>query len=130
MLSADFFTVPEDEISRIESVLTIAGGNVVYATADYQGMAPDLPSADPNWSPVVRFGGFPGDPSGLAQARTIADAASDSDEQRAWRIKRGELSELPGSEVPDLAAISLLDGCHHLTKTLSCRTHGIGRDMH
>jgi predicted amidohydrolase YtcJ len=33
VLSADFFTVPENEIKRIEAVLTIMGGKLFLATA-------------------------------------------------------------------------------------------------
>jgi predicted amidohydrolase YtcJ len=32
VLSADYLAIPEAEIKRLESVLTIGGGNVVYAT--------------------------------------------------------------------------------------------------
>lgn len=45
----------------------------------------------------------------LGQARTIVDAARDADKQQIWREQRGELP--PGSEVPDLAVVNLLDGC-------------------
>ena len=36
VLSADYFAVPEEEIKRIESVLTIVGGKVVYAAAPFK----------------------------------------------------------------------------------------------
>jgi len=35
VLSADYLTVPVDEIGAIESVLTLLGGNVVYAAAPF-----------------------------------------------------------------------------------------------
>ena len=35
VLSADYLTVPTDEIGRIESVLTLLGGKVVYAAAPF-----------------------------------------------------------------------------------------------
>ena len=35
VLSADYFAVPEEEIKRIESVLTIVGGKVVYAAKEF-----------------------------------------------------------------------------------------------
>jgi len=31
VLSADYFTIPQEEIKSLESVLTVVGGNVVYA---------------------------------------------------------------------------------------------------
>jgi predicted amidohydrolase YtcJ len=57
VLSKDFFSVPEAEISAIESVLTIVGGQVVFASQDFASLAPALPPASPSWSPVARFGG-------------------------------------------------------------------------
>jgi predicted amidohydrolase YtcJ len=57
VLSKDFFSVPEDEIQTIESVLTIVGGEVVHAAAPFGGLAPPLPPVSPGWSPVARFGG-------------------------------------------------------------------------
>ncbi|WP_232838744.1 hypothetical protein [Streptomyces geranii] len=35
MLSEDYFSVPEDEISALESVLTLTGGRVVHASGPY-----------------------------------------------------------------------------------------------
>ena len=32
VLDRDFFTVPDEDIKKIQSVLTIVGGNVVYDT--------------------------------------------------------------------------------------------------
>lgn len=57
LLSEDFFAVPEDRIGGIESVLTIVGGRVVHGAGDFAGLAPPLPPAAPDWSPVRRFGG-------------------------------------------------------------------------
>jgi hypothetical protein len=57
-LSADYFSVPEDEIQDIESVLTVLGGKVVHGASDFSGLAPQLPPAMPDWSPVRKFGGY------------------------------------------------------------------------
>ncbi|HYD63564.1 MAG TPA: amidohydrolase [Noviherbaspirillum sp.] len=57
-LSADYFSVPEDDISGIESVLTVLGGKVVHAADDFSALAPPLPPAMPDWSPVRTFGGY------------------------------------------------------------------------
>src|SRR2546425_159647 len=35
VLTADYFSIPEEEIKRLESVLTIVGGKVVYASAEF-----------------------------------------------------------------------------------------------
>jgi predicted amidohydrolase YtcJ len=58
VLSADYLTVPEDEISDITSVLTLLGGVAVHASDDFDHLAPPLPPAMPDWSPARRFGGY------------------------------------------------------------------------
>jgi len=58
VLDRDYFTVAEDEIQDIESVLTLLGGKVVHGAGDYAGLAPALPAAMPDWSPVRSFGGY------------------------------------------------------------------------
>ncbi len=40
VLSADYLTVPADEIGRIESLLTMLGGKVVYAAAPFKSLEP------------------------------------------------------------------------------------------
>jgi len=57
VLSADYFSIPDDDIKRLESVLTIVGGNVVHGASDFATLAPALPPSAPDWSPVPRFGG-------------------------------------------------------------------------
>jgi predicted amidohydrolase YtcJ len=90
VLSDDYFAVPAEDISRIESVLTVTGGRIVYAAAEYEGLATPLPPIEPAWSPVAHYGGYQQSvPSGAAQARAVADAAYDSLEQRRWHMARG-----------------------------------------
>jgi len=64
VLSADYFSVPEAEIKRIEAVLTLVGGKVAYGSGDYERLAPVAPPASPGWSPVRAYGGYgaPGTP--------------------------------------------------------------------
>jgi predicted amidohydrolase YtcJ len=65
ILSADYFDVPVLELSRIESVLTVIGGDVVYAAAPFTSLAPaPLPPVRPRWSPVAVFGGYQQSPVG------------------------------------------------------------------
>lgn len=52
ILSDDYFAVPEAEIGGIESLLTMVDGRVVHATGPYAGLAPPMPPASPDWSPV------------------------------------------------------------------------------
>ena len=58
VLSADYFTIPEEEIKRIESVLTIVGGKIVYAGEGFEGLAPFPLPVSPDWSPVGPYGGY------------------------------------------------------------------------
>ena len=58
VLSADYFSVAEDEIKRLESVLTIVGGKPVYGAEEYAELAPPLPPVLPEWSPVAAYGGY------------------------------------------------------------------------
>ena len=41
ILSADYLTVPEEQIRRIESVPTVTGGDVVYSAGPFATFAPD-----------------------------------------------------------------------------------------
>jgi predicted amidohydrolase YtcJ len=58
VLSADYFSIPEEEIKQLESVLTIAGGKIVYATAEFSKLAPPALPVSPDWSPVKEYGGY------------------------------------------------------------------------
>src|SRR3954467_1214534 len=58
VLSADYFAVPEEEIKGIESVLTVVGGKVVHAAAEFAPLAPPPIPVLPEWSPVAAYGGY------------------------------------------------------------------------
>ncbi|MCX7567487.1 amidohydrolase [Sulfitobacter sp. F26169L] len=56
ILSDDYFSVPAEEIKSLEAVLTVTGGNVVYASDAFADHAPEpLPAVSPEWSPVVTY---------------------------------------------------------------------------
>jgi predicted amidohydrolase YtcJ len=57
VLSADYFSVPEEEIKGIESVLTIVGGKMVYGAGEFALLAPPPLPVSPGWSPVGVYGG-------------------------------------------------------------------------
>jgi predicted amidohydrolase YtcJ len=97
VLSADYFTIPDEAIPHIESVLTVAGGKIVYADDEYEGFAAPLPEISPLWSPVAHYGGYQASPPGLRQARAMLDAVADSAEHKAWRERRGEHVPLLGA---------------------------------
>lgn len=52
VLSADFFSIPDEDIKQLESVLTVVGGRVVYAAAEFERLAPPALPVSPSWSPV------------------------------------------------------------------------------
>jgi hypothetical protein len=58
VLTDDYFSIDEEKIKNIQSVLTIVGGKVVYAINEFQNLAPQPLSIKPSWSPVATFGGY------------------------------------------------------------------------
>jgi predicted amidohydrolase YtcJ len=60
VLSADYFSIPEEQIKAIESVLTIVDGTIVHAGGELRVIAPPLPPVSPGWSPVAHYGGATG----------------------------------------------------------------------
>lgn len=57
VLSADFFSVEEEAIKHLESVLTVVGGKIVYGAGDFDRLgAPPVPVL-PEWSPVAMVPG-------------------------------------------------------------------------
>jgi hypothetical protein len=58
VLSDDYFSVPEDAIQDITSVLTLLGGRAVHGDAEFKDLAPSLPPPMPDWSPARSYGGY------------------------------------------------------------------------
>lgn len=58
VLSADYFSIPEEDIKGLESHLTIVGGKIVYASDAFAKLAPPELPVSPNWSPVAKYGGY------------------------------------------------------------------------
>ncbi|GAT34883.1 hypothetical protein TSACC_23317 [Terrimicrobium sacchariphilum] len=57
VLSDDYFSIPDEEIKSLESVLTILGGKPVYGAEEFTPLDPGVPPAMPDWSPVSRYPG-------------------------------------------------------------------------
>jgi hypothetical protein len=57
VLSADYFSIPEERIKQLESILTMVGGKVVYAAQEFSKLAPPPLPVSPDWSPVRTYGG-------------------------------------------------------------------------
>ena len=75
VLSADYFSIPEDSIKDLESVLTILGGKPVYAAAEFKNLSPAPLPVSPEWSPVAAYGGY-GAPLMKAELRARIATAS------------------------------------------------------
>jgi predicted amidohydrolase YtcJ len=58
LLSDDYFSVPDDQIKNLQSVLTIVGGRVVYGSGKFSGLSPKIADPLPFWSPIKYFGGY------------------------------------------------------------------------
>jgi predicted amidohydrolase YtcJ len=58
VLTADYISVPEDEIKQLESVLTIVGGQIVHAEEEFKSFGPPPLPVSPDWSPVRAVGGY------------------------------------------------------------------------
>ncbi|WP_179038295.1 amidohydrolase [Limnobaculum xujianqingii] len=52
VLSKDYFSVAEEEIKGIESVMTVVDGKIVYATSTFAPLSPPALPILPDWSPV------------------------------------------------------------------------------
>ncbi len=58
VLSTDYFSVTEPEIKRIESVLTVVDGKIVYGAGEFEALGPPPLPVSPDWSPVKAYGGY------------------------------------------------------------------------
>jgi predicted amidohydrolase YtcJ len=60
ILDRDYFSVPEEQIGEIQSLLTVVGGTSVHAVPPFDAIAaaPSAPPVSPAWSPVAFYGGY------------------------------------------------------------------------
>jgi len=58
VLSEDYFSVPQERIKQLESVLTLVGGKPVYSTAEFEHLDPPPLPVSPDWSPVKLYRGY------------------------------------------------------------------------
>ena len=79
VLTADYFSIPEEEIKQLESLLTVVGGKVVYAAGEFSRLAPPPLPVSPDWSPVKEYGGYANavrEPVGTSHSFSAVDSAS------------------------------------------------------
>ncbi len=58
ILDKDYFSIADEQIPSIQSVLTVVDGKIVYASHEFQSMAPARLPVIPSWSPVKYYGGY------------------------------------------------------------------------
>lgn len=94
-LSADFFSIKEEQIKWLESVLTVVDGKVVHAAAEFDRLGPPQLPVLPDWSPVARVPGHwrPGAPT-VAAVHQCAGACS----VHAHSHERARQSKVPVSD--------------------------------
>ncbi|NRH28969.1 amidohydrolase [Pseudomonas sp. MS19] len=94
-LSADYFTVDDEAVKWIESVLTVVGGKVVYGADEFDRLSPPSVPVMPDWSPVVNVPGHwrPSAPQAL-QVHQCAGACG----VHAHSHEKARLSTVPVSD--------------------------------
>jgi hypothetical protein len=58
VLSDDYLICADEQIRRIEAVLTVCDGKIVHAAGEFVAHNPPLPPVSPDWSPVGKYGGY------------------------------------------------------------------------
>jgi predicted amidohydrolase YtcJ len=89
VLSADYFSIPEEEIKHLESVLTIVGGKIVYATAEFSKLAPPALPVSPDWSPIKDFGGYAkrsDQALGASHSASSCHATGHTRNEKGWQL--------------------------------------------
>ena len=98
----DYLSCPESEIADTTSLLTMVGGKVVHGAGDFANLAPPLPPAMPDWSPVRTYGGYGAWASGQEPGQETASRriASVCDCTAACGIHGHDHANSWGSRVP------------------------------
>jgi predicted amidohydrolase YtcJ len=84
VLNDDFLTCDDEQIRRIESLLTVCDGKIVYAAGEFSALNSPLPPVSPGWSPVGHYGGYENAPS-IAHRHTPVFGA----DGRLWEMGCG-----------------------------------------
>ena len=98
VLSADYFSVSEEAIKHLESVLTVVGGKVVYGAGEFDKLGtPPLPVL-PEWSPVALVPGHwkPSAPLQAAVHQCIGSCAVHAHSHERARQSKVPVSDYAG----------------------------------
>jgi len=75
VLNKDYFEVADEAVKSIESIMTIVGGKIVYAKADFSPFSPPEIPVLPDWSPVKTYKGYYATDAGAShQAASVINA--------------------------------------------------------
>ncbi|WP_413044415.1 amidohydrolase [Pseudomonas sp. YJ42] len=94
-LSADYFSVDEEQIKWLESVLTVVDGKVVYGSGEFDRLAPPSLPVLPDWSPVAMV---PGHWKPSAPLMTSIHQCSGPCAVHSHSHERARLSKVPVSD--------------------------------
>ena len=90
VLSADYFSIPTEEIKHLESVLTIVGGRIVFGAGEFQRLDPPPLPVSPDWSPVKTYGGYAPQKYGSGDAAAMRPHSRPRGQRTwlgAWRVR-------------------------------------------
>lgn len=58
VLSEDYFSIPDENIKNLYSVMTVVGGSIVHACEEFSIYNPPIPPVSPDWSPIKYYGTY------------------------------------------------------------------------
>ena len=97
-LSADFFSVEEEQIKWLESVLTVVDGKIVYGAGEFDQLAPPSLPVLPDWSPVALVPGHwkPTAPLAASVHQCSGPCAVHSHSHERARLSKVPVSDFQG----------------------------------
>jgi predicted amidohydrolase YtcJ len=90
VLSEDYFSIPEQEIRSLESVLTVVGGEVVYGIDEFNHLAPPPLPAAQDWAPTAHYGGYFRPATTFARCNHLG---CDDHQKSEFAVRSGRLGE-------------------------------------
>ena len=100
ILERDYFAVPSDDIQDITAAMTVVDGKIVYGSGDYSTLAPPVPPAMPDWSPVRTFGGYQHKRADMGDQSTARRVASSCGCASACSLHGHDHAHAWGTDMP------------------------------